>query len=174
MCVNRELRKPIQVGNVVLVSKDPIVQPTRIAAYEMYVGSKSPDEFLQISGIAQGGENMVFGPGTLSLVGTGNATASAIACTTCNVAGGGRMLLTGVTIGHLGGMLLAQVLVTGHGSRFEARDVTLNDLSVIAESGGVAEAHNCIELGKLTSHPKTGGQVMIRCDGLDSASVDHN
>ena len=149
------------------------MHPTRIAAYEMYAGSKSADEYLQISGIAQGGENMVFGPGTLSLVGTGNTTASAIACTTCNVAGGGRMVLEGVTIGHLGGMLLAQVLATGHGSRFEARDVKLNDLSMIAESGGIVEAHNCTELGRLTSHPKTGGQVMIRCDALDSASVDH-
>ena len=157
-----------------LVAEHPMLQPTRIAAYEMYVGSKSASEFLQISGIAQGGENMVFGPGTLSLVGTGNTTASAIACTTCNVAGGGRMLLRGVTIGHLGGMLLAQVLVTGSGSRFEADGVVLNDVSFIAESGGVAEAHDCVDHGKLTSHPKTGGQVKVQCShgNSDGAGAD--
>ena len=73
------------------------------------------------------------------------------------------MVLRGVTIGHIGGMLLAQVLVTGNSSRFEADNVVLNDVSVIAKGDGMALVKNCVIHGTVTPHPQTGGEVDVRC-----------
>lgn len=62
--VHHILSSPLHIGNVILQASAAV----RISAFEMYV-SGTGGGVLEISGIEQGGENMIFEEGTLKLVG---------------------------------------------------------------------------------------------------------
>jgi hypothetical protein len=164
--VHHRIDRPVTVGNVELRSAGT---PVRVAAYEIYATTSHANESLRISGIERGGENMLFGPGTLELVGTGRDNSS-IACTTCNVggrgsgSGHGTLRVRHATIGYLGGALVAQVLIRGGGGKFDAEDVTINDLNVLAEGkASIFDASDCHVAGKV-QNLGGGGGVNVACD----------
>lgn len=165
--VSMHLAPPVAVGNVVLASADNAT-PVPLSAWEMYATSLSSSEVLHLTGVEQGGEQMQWGPGTLRISGVSPHT-SAIACTTCNANGdGGTLQVDNATIGHLGGLLTAQIRVEG-GARFTASAVFLNDVNLIAEGSGHAGPSaiaiaNCSEHGKVhTTIQGPGCPINVKC-----------
>lgn len=125
-------------------------------------------QLLTFSGIEVGGENMLWGPGTLELLGIGRATSN-VACTTCIVGGRGpgsgfgTMRLKHTTIGRLGGAVRAQVLVRGGGGSFEAEDVAIDDLDALLEgTRSQMRASDCRVFGQVKDL-RAGGELVLNC-----------
>eukprot|EP00040_Diaphanoeca_grandis_P042631 m.265487 g.265487 ORF g.265487 m.265487 type:complete len:438 (+) comp62006_c0_seq1:94-1407(+) len=157
-----KLTSPVAIGNVVLQSADETL-PASISMWEMYVNSTAIDEHLVVSGIAFGGEQMHWGPGKLTLFGTGKS--SIIACTTCNV-NGGTIELQNTTIGYIGAPLTAQVRVR-NGSKFVGSNVWLNDVNLLAQgenSRSSINIKNCTLLGVVKKDGDPGTSIQVECD----------
>ena len=165
--VSHMLDKPVAVGNVVLQSAAADT-PARVAAYEMYVTTTAASDSLTIRGIEQGGENMIWGPGMLTLEGKGRKVTN-IGCTTCNVGGKGAgsgygtMVLRHTSIGPRGGHNRGQVLVRGGGGAFIAHDVEINDLGVLLEGAQSSLRADDCDVAGAVEDLHGGGSLTLNC-----------